>query len=505
MDPTFSTGSSTLPLSITLDSKLRELAYVRKNPIEGRKSIFAHLTRPTGPSSTISLGGSIAQAGLLGANGNGLPNGENSKAGDFIYYPDSDDEDYEINGLGTQDTGEQLSCNFVDYLSARESGLSSIGGGRFFHERLSTEYGTRHMLANAMMKETSVLMPNMDKIFCSKWLSHRRVVFGTKCSKLMVFDVNTRHMDVIPSLSSSENSNPMESDCGIHSIEINPSKTLLATVGKNPKDIAVYRLPTLDPICVGEGAHRDWIFDMTWLDDQFCVSGSRDGTLGLWRITDEIVSQVIGSEIPSFVYTSPDIVKRCKTTDRVRSMCYNQRRTEIAVISKNGYIHCWDANKFKQIMSKKLPHTTDTVCLAVDEDNTTYAVGSKTNTDLLDARTLQAIKKIPSRNNGSNIRSVSFKGNILTIGNGGGVILFWDLRAGKFLDSTMNTNRAVTLKASRGWVHRDDHFMQHNDLMHQKYSPAIYTHCYDTSGTRLFAAGGPLKVEVKGNYIALFQ
>jgi len=278
------------------------------------------------------------------------------------------------------------------------------------------------------------------------------VVFGTKCSKLMVFDVNTRHMDHIPSLPSSENSNPIESDCGIHSIEINPSRTLLATVAKDPNNIAVYRLPTLDPICVGEGAHTDWIFDMTWLDDQFVVSGSRDGTLGLWRITDEIISQVTRSEIPSFVYTSPDIVKKCKTTDRVRSMCFNQRRTEIAVISKNGYIHCWDANKFKQIMSKKLPHTTDTVCLAVDDESTTYAVGSKTNTDLLDARTLQAIKKIPSRNNGSNIRSVSFKGNILTIGNGGGNIVFWDVRAAKFLESTMNTNRAVTLKASRGWV-----------------------------------------------------
>ena len=111
--------------------------------------------------------------------------------------------------------------------------------------------------------------------------------------------------------------------------------------------------------------------------------------------------------------------------------------------------------------------------------------------------------------------------------------MFWDVRAAKFLESTMNTNRAVTLKASRGWVvsnfhqiqlktikkelkihsifsrkiffqHRDDHFMQ-QDMMRPKYSPAIYTHCYDTSGTRLFAAGGPLKVEVKGNYIALFQ
>ena len=63
----------------------------------------------------------------------------------------------------------------------------------------------------------------------------------------------------------------------------------------------------------------------------------------------------------------------------------------------------------------------------------------------------QAIKKIPSRNNGCGIRSVSFKGNLLTIGTGVGMLLFWDLRAGKFLESTMNSNRAVTLKCTKGW------------------------------------------------------
>ena len=65
---------------------------------------------------------------------------------------------------------------------------------------------------------------------------------------------------------------------------------------------------------------------------------------------------------------------------------------------------------------------------------------------------------------------MSFKGNILTIGTGIGkftgyepyycctntvllgLMLFWDLRACKFLESTMNSNRAVHLKASRGWV-----------------------------------------------------
>ena len=53
---------------------------------------------------------------------------------------------------------------------------------------------------------------------------------------------------------------------------------------------------------------------------------------------------------------------------------------------------------------------------------------------------------------------------------------------------------------------RDDQFHDGGIGLHgQKNMTAVYTHCYDASGTRLFAAGGPLPSGLKGNYIALFQ
>ena len=102
------------------------------------------------------------------------------------------------------------------------------------------------------------------QVFCSQWLSDHQIAMGTKCNKLMVYDVNTRQMDVIPALCSPEVTRPPEQQqCGIHSIEINPSRTLLATGALNSNDIAVYRLPTLDPVC--------WVVDVGGRDGFVCV------------------------------------------------------------------------------------------------------------------------------------------------------------------------------------------------------------------------------------------
>lgn len=102
----------------------------------------------------------------------------------------------------------------------------------------------------------------------------------------MVYDVNTRQLDAIPTLRARQPWSAHEHQTGIHAVEINPSRTLLATGARNSCEIAVYRLPTLDPVCVGE-AHKDWVLDMCWLDDEFLVSGSRDTKMALWRINND--------------------------------------------------------------------------------------------------------------------------------------------------------------------------------------------------------------------------
>lgn len=101
------------------------------------------------------------------------------------------------------------------------------------------------------------------------------------------------------------------------------------------------------------------------------------------------------------------------------------------------------------------------------------------------------------------IRSASFQGNVLTIGTGVGILMFYDLRAGKYLESSINSSRTVHLKASKGWVFPDEEYI--DGFQHIKYTPAIYTHCYDSSGTRLFTAGGPLPANLYGNYAGLWQ
>jgi len=105
------------------------------------------------------------------------------------------------------------------------------------------------------------------------------------------------------------------------------------------------------------------------------------------------------------------------------------------------------------------------------------------------------------------------------MGTGTGMLMFYDCRARNYLenpqDLTLDLQRKgsemilpleskpVVLQASHGWVYPDA--MYRDMFQNRDYRPAIYTHCYDPSGTKIFAAGGPLPASLHGNYAALWQ
>ncbi|XP_067665044.1 DDB1- and CUL4-associated factor 12-like [Haliotis asinina] len=381
------------------------------------------------------------------------------------------------------------------YTQRRQYGLGKHVSQGIFSDYLAEQIP-------CLLQEREYKLGSINKIFAAKWLSDKQVVFGTKCNQLIVLDTASGRMTHIPKLKSSEESIPAKCPCGIHSIAINPSSTLLATGANHTNDIAVYKLPTFDPVCVGELGHKDWVFDLVWIDDEFVLSGSRDNNLALWKIDncdDDRSSHVNNLFIPEYTVKHPVTVQYCQKAEKVRALAFHKERKELAALSLNGYFHLWDIGSFTQMPSKNLPDITESVCMCVNQKKALYAVGCHSSVLLVDPRSDCSITPI-SKHPGRGIRSVSFNEDILTIGTGYGMVLFYDLRACKYIQH--NCGHACYLSVGSGWLkpEEDDRFF----LSNPGFPNAVYTHAYDSSGTRLFAAGGPLSSVSWGNYAGLW-
>lgn len=428
--------------------------------------------------------------------------------------------------LPWEQTPRQSSRSLVHYLMGRELGARARPGLQSMRSELRAFAAQK---LPEVLTERELSLGSLNKVFASQWLNAREVVCGTKCNTLFVLDVLSGHITHIPLL---QDRLPRERlprvrrlrrrrlACGIHAVELNPSKTLLATGGENPNSLAIYQLPLMDPLCLGDHmGHRDWIFALAWINDQVVVSGSRDGSVAIWRIDDKVLQHgynLLG--MPVYAHIRPQDMESIpcgptySCTRKVRALAYTGVNQELAAVSLDGHFHLWRVhNHLSRLTSFKLPYCRENVCLTYCDGPGLFAVGSQSHISFLDLRqSQQTIWPLCPEEGGTGVRSLSFYHDLVTMGTGHGALLFYDVRAQKFLEMPEAKRicspfrQKLQLTCGKGWINYNSMWLNYFEAT-DDMSNAIYTHCYNRSEMKLFAAGGPLPSGLQGNYAAIWS
>eukprot|EP00111_Clytia_hemisphaerica_P002506 TCONS_00007161-protein len=355
------------------------------------------------------------------------------------------------------------------------------------------------------MRENELAFGEYDKIFAAEWLNEDHIICGTKCNNLIVQNITSQSKWEIPLMKGSGHIPIPDKNCGIHSISKNENNTKLATGALNPNSIGFYRLPSLEPICLGE-FHTDWIFSSAWINDNTLATGSRDNRLAFWTIPDEIPHSENDEGERGKLYPIVQPVQHFQgvgNKDKVRAMVYNSLSEHLATIASNGYLHLWDVNTCQRTMTTTLPFMKENVCIAHEKkNNLLYAVGSLSHVSLVDTHGGKSVASLCSSEQGAGVRSVSFNDCIVTVGTGYGSLLFYDIRMNRLLQRQDGTQ--CQLKVGHGWLRRDLVYQQYF-WEAECYPNAIYAHSYHPTTMKLLSAGGPLALGLYGNYLAYWD
>lgn len=363
----------------------------------------------------------------------------------------------------------------------------------------------------ARLEETSFDLRGYDKVFSSAWISERLVLIGTKCQNLILLDILTGKKVLIPGTIPLWNNPPYNSNSyGIHAIACNPSKTLVAVGAGRHGDttqfeIFLFAIPSFEPMGIFRG-HSDLVFSFHWLDDETLISGSRDKSLKMWKIGNwesrrRIMTHNFISPLPIFLPRASQV----QHEEKVRDLLVDRRRCQSFTLSSDGYVKIWSCSRMRVSVSIPLIHVSETVCLGHDQDHHLISVGSQAHISLLDPRAGQIVHVLESMDEGWGVRSMAIHNGLLSVGGGLGKLSFYDLRSQRYIQwqKENDTKSLNFLQSGKGWLYKGVVYQRH--FHNLKVYNAIYSLMYDDSHGKLFIAGGPLQVNLKGSMAGIWQ
>eukprot|EP00736_Rhodelphis_marinus_P011238 Rmarinus@m.3018 len=252
-------------------------------------------------------------------------------------------------------------------------------------------------------------------------------------------------------------------------------------------------------ICYG---HTDWVFSMGILPNARAASASRDGTVCVWDIASTIDRP--DEDGCALLFPKSQVVPRTAGAVKIRALVSQPTLGSFSTVTSSGVLSLWDMETVQPLRDWHQQEHTMSYSLAFDAHVCLATIGVYGSIVLVDPRSEKESKRVDLPKNQwfsstGSVRSIDVRRNIVTCGLGSGAILFYDIRADRFLMSAKSVNNPSNEYHMWELGHGFRRERPTDDVT------AAFTVSYNPANTALFAGGGPLHPLGIGFYAGMWS